>query len=336
MTTEIFFASNKIEVNDKQIQLMLNRFSLGKLLSLEGPTRGVMGQTIFVSTTNGDFVLKGNPIYDGQFLEEKFFVENINKRTNIPVPLPYRVDMSEDIFGWSYSVMPRFTGVHINNPYIQVNLTQKEKIDIAKLLGKTMAKLHSWRTLHYGEYEPINQTVRSFEGSYQKWLYKRIRYWLEDAKKYSLINFEDVKWVEWILDSSQKAFARKSLASFVMGDFKPDNFLLEKGVKGWSFKALFDFTTAYFGDPIADLPRMVLWYLSLEEKLLAKNFIFSYLECSNDQESFTERLKVHLLQQLVLDWGCAWATDNVTWNKKLSFSNWAKGYTDYIENLKVN
>ena len=39
----------------------------------------------FFSSTEGDFVLKGNPLFSGQFVEEKFFVENIHKRTNVIV-----------------------------------------------------------------------------------------------------------------------------------------------------------------------------------------------------------------------------------------------------------
>ncbi len=46
MTTEIFFASNEISVTDQQLQLMLDRFNLGSLISSQRPTNGVMGQTI--------------------------------------------------------------------------------------------------------------------------------------------------------------------------------------------------------------------------------------------------------------------------------------------------
>ena len=119
MTTEIIFASNKVEVTDEQLQVMLDRLNQGKLISWDKPTSGVMGHTIFVSSTGGEFVFKGNPLYEGQLLEEKFFVDNLHQRTTVPVPSPYIVDKSDDIFGWSYSLMPRLSGVHINNPSIE-------------------------------------------------------------------------------------------------------------------------------------------------------------------------------------------------------------------------
>jgi len=44
-------------------------------------------------------------------------------------------------------------------------------------------------------------------------------------------------------------------------------------------------------------------------------------------------MQVHMLQQCVLDWGCAKAMDKVTWDDKLSFSNWAQHYTESVASL---
>lgn len=92
--------------------------------------------------------------------------------------------------------------------------------------------------------------------------------------------------------------------------------------------ALFDFTTGYFGEPLADLPRLTLYYLELGRESLAESFVRSYLRASGETGALAERLQVHMLHQRVLDWGCAWAIDNVTWDKTLSFSNWARRYVD--------
>jgi hygromycin-B 7''-O-kinase len=207
VTTEILFSSNKLGViTNDQLQLMLDRFDLGQLISSAKTAQGVMEQTMFVTSSAGEYVFKGNPLYQGQFIEEKLFVENLKKRTKVPVPYPYLVDESEDIFGWSYSLMPRLPGRHMNSSEIQDKLNMEDKIKIVELLAKTLVELHSWNVDEYGEFDPINQTVRPFEGSYKTWLYNRIRFWLEDAKKYSVITSKDIEWVESLLDRSQDAF----------------------------------------------------------------------------------------------------------------------------------
>ncbi|WP_100011721.1 phosphotransferase [Lentibacillus sediminis] len=130
MTTKIIFASNKLgDVTNDQLQLMLNKFNKGKLLSSQRPANGVMGQTILISSTAGEFVLKGNPLYPGQFLGEQYFVENLQEKTNVVVPSPYLIDHSEGIFGWSYSLMPRLQGEHLDSAKINPN----EKLEIAEV-----------------------------------------------------------------------------------------------------------------------------------------------------------------------------------------------------------
>nr|WP_157076259.1 hypothetical protein [Alicyclobacillus kakegawensis] len=96
---------------------------------------------------------------------------------------------------------------------------------------------------------------------------------------------------------------------------------------------MFDFTTAYFGDPIADLPRMTAMYLENGEEELATHFLSVYLGHSGEREAFIERFRVHMLHQRVLDWGCAWAINNVTWDKDLSFSNWVERFLDVAASL---
>lgn len=59
MTAEIIFASNKLGIiNDDQLQSMLDKINLGKIISSKKTANGAMGQTMFVSSTEGAFVLK--------------------------------------------------------------------------------------------------------------------------------------------------------------------------------------------------------------------------------------------------------------------------------------
>ncbi|MEC0243244.1 aminoglycoside phosphotransferase family protein [Paenibacillus dokdonensis] len=328
MSTNIYFSSNQLgELTEAQLQQVLKRFSLGELLSFEKTEKGVGNQTLFISASSGEYVLKGNPLIETQFKEEKFYVDNLSKRTTLPVPSPYLTDESKDILDWSYSLMPRLPGRHIKGVETGLNLNAKK--GIAGIYARTLCELHGWKAVHFGEYDPEKRDgIRPFEGSYKTWLYDRIRYWLEDAKKYSVITAGDFDWVEDVLAASENVFDELNAPSFVMGDYQTDNILVEQSNHDWKISGFFDFTTGYFGDGIADLSNMVAMYLDHAEDELAKHFISMYIDCSEDKGNFIERFRVHMLHQRILDWGCAKATHNVTWDNDLSFSSWAVKYTE--------
>ncbi|MBE0336949.1 phosphotransferase family protein [Paenibacillus sp. 23TSA30-6] len=329
MTTTIYFSSNRLgEVADDQLQRMLDRFDLGRLISSGKTAEGVMGQTLYISSTAGQFVLKGNPLFQGQWAEEQFIVEQLHTRTQIPVPAPYLVDETEDIFGWSYSIMPCLDGQHIHTPELQARLTPPDQQQMAEMLAIVLLELHSWKVEDSGELDTSSLAIRPFDVSYRVWLYGRIRYWLEDARKYSDISVQDIAWVEGILEGSRQAFDQLNTNTFVMGDFKPQNFLVKNGDGGWKVSGLFDFTTAYFGDGVADLPKITIMYLENGEEELARRFLTAYLKGMEDKKGFVERFRVHMLYQQILNWGCAKAMKQVTWDDKLSFADWARKFTD--------
>ncbi len=310
------------------MQRVLDRFDLGRLLSSEKTAEGVMGQTLYISSTAGQFVLKGNPLFSGQWVEERFIVEQLDTRTSIPVPAPYLVDDTDDIFGWSYAVMPRLYGEHIHTPELQARLSSLDKQQMAERLAAALLELHSWKVKNSGELDTTTLAIRPFEISYRAWLYGRIRYWLEDAQKYSNISVMDMEWVEGILEDSRQAFDQLGAATFVMGDFKPQNVLVQNGENGWRVSGLFDFTTAYFGDGVADLPKITTMYLENGQEELAKQFLTVYFKGMETKEGFIERFRVHMLYQQILNWGCAKAMKQVTWDDKLSFAEWAQKFTD--------
>ncbi|MFD9625780.1 aminoglycoside phosphotransferase family protein [Peribacillus muralis] len=334
MTAEINFASNKLGIiHDDQLQSMLDKYNLGKMISTRKTANGAMGQTLFVSSTEGDFVFKGNPLYTGQFGEEKFFVENLKKRTNVSVPMPYIVDNSQEIFEWSYTLMPRLQGEHLNSEHLKNSLDLDDKYRIAELIAETLSEFHAWKADGFGELNLEKFDIIPFKGTYASWLYNRIMFWLEDAKKYSKITSEDFDWVNSLLYGSQDAFVDFSSPTFVMGDFKPENFLIYSEVSRWEISGVFDFTNSYFADPISDLIKMIIFYLNNDESEIAKHLVSVYCSELEEKEDIKKRIKVHMLHQRVLDWGCAKAMNMVSWNTELPFSQWAKTYTDSAASL---
>lgn len=334
MTSKIIFASKKLgTIHHNQLQAMLDRFNLGTLISSRKTELGAMGQTMFVSSTKGDFILKGNPLYHGQLEEEKFFIENIEKRTDTPVPIPYLIDKSSDIFGWSYALMPHLPGEHIDSKLLKNTLTKENKLQIAESIASTLTIFHKWKVADFGELHIETMKITPLKPTYTDWIFQRIMFWLEDAKKYSTITDEDIEWSRSLLAEAKEAFHSLDSPTFIMGDFKPGNFLVNSGESGWRISGVFDFTNSYFGDPVSDLIKMVTYYLNHNETGIAKHMLNKYFEGWSGRNFIKSRLKVHMLHQRVLDWGNGKATKTATWDDSISFSEWAAPYTELIASL---
>ncbi|MFK4997898.1 phosphotransferase family protein [Bacillus sp. N9] len=247
--------------------------------------------------------------------------------------MPYIIDDSQDIFGWSYSLMPRLRGEYLYSKHQKATLSVNEKLKISELISKTLAEFHTWTVNECGELNTENFNINRFKEPYVQWLYKRIIFWLEDARKYSIITSNDFQWVENLLEDSKEAFNHFTAPTFVMGDFKPGNFLLHLGDRGWEISGVFDFTNSYFADPISDLIKMIIFYLDNNEYEMAKHLVRLYCSEFEEKEYLIKRINVHMLHQRILDWGCAKATNMVTWDRELSFSHWIEAYTDSVANF---
>ncbi|MDP6358611.1 MAG: hypothetical protein QF473_26060 [Planctomycetota bacterium] len=93
------------QIRNQSFQLALDRFGLGDFVSAQAIPHGLFGQNVFLTSTEGEYVFRGHPLYRGQFETERFMAERLHKETDAPVPWPYLVDGSDDIFGWAYTIM---------------------------------------------------------------------------------------------------------------------------------------------------------------------------------------------------------------------------------------
>lgn len=334
MTTKIIFGSNKLgNIRNEQLQAMLVKFKLGTLLSAKKTEQGAMGQTMFIISTKGEFVFKGNPLYKGQLEEEKYFIEQLRQRTEVPVPIPYLIDDSTDIFGWKYALMPLLKGKHLTDSTLQHTMNTKDKCSIAQSIADALFAFHQWKVEDFGELDTHTLKITPFKTGYYQWLFDRILFWLEDARKYSKVTHDDLQWTKNLLEDSKEAFQRITSPTFVMGDFKPGNFLVQQKESSWSISGVFDFTNSFFGDPVSDLVKMLTYYLDNNEKVVAKHLVDAYFDKLTNKVDSITRLKVHMLHQKVLDWGNAKATKTVTWYDELPFYHWAGEYTQAMEDL---
>jgi hygromycin-B 7''-O-kinase len=122
-------------LSSAQFQAALDRFDLGELIQAEPVPFGNFGQNVFLTSTKGEFVLRGAPHYPWQFPKERFFSQLLHERTPVPVPWPYLLDPGDDILGWSYAIMPRLPGVQLIDPHVQNALGAEDKRGIARAMG---------------------------------------------------------------------------------------------------------------------------------------------------------------------------------------------------------
>ena len=141
------------QISDEQFQMALDRFQLGTFLRAEPVPYGLWGQNIFISSTQGEYVLRGTPHFWWQFPTEQFFAQHLHERTQVPVPWPYQIDYAEDIFGWSYVLMPRMQGLQLASAEVRSQLSAKDKRAIARTLGENLARMQDLTWPIAGRYD---------------------------------------------------------------------------------------------------------------------------------------------------------------------------------------
>ncbi len=150
-------------ISDQQLQMALHRFDLGDLIRAEPVSFGLFGQNLFITSTKGEFVLRGAPHYDWQFPTEKVFVEQLHKMTKTPVPYPYLYETAINIFGWSFVLMPRMPGLQIPDNKVVSNLMWQDRKSIARALAKMLTEIQTLSWDYAGRYDATTGKVQPME-----------------------------------------------------------------------------------------------------------------------------------------------------------------------------
>ncbi len=319
-------------INVNQFQMALEKFNLGKFVKAEKVPFGSVGQNVFLTSTEGDFVLRGNPFYSHQFAVEKFMVDNLHERTDVPVPWPYLLDTSTDIFGWKYVIMPRMPGLPLADGNIKGKINKENRKKIARLMGETLARMQEF-TWDFSGIHTDDSTVKPFEPSYGEWIIQGIRRHLEEAREISNITIEDVSWIDNLIAQNKEALHVPFQPCFVMGDYKEDNVVVSCNGGNWCVSGVFDFAMSHFGDGEFDLTRLYAMYLD-EDPALAKEFVSTYMHCKTPREGFVKRLQIYILNERLTIWEWAKRAKIVWWEDKMSLRDWIEPYIA-IEQLNL-
>ena len=324
--------SNRLgSLSNRQFQAALDRFDLGELVWAEPITFGNFGQNVFLTTTKGEYVLRGAPHYPWQFPKERFFTDLLHERTAVPVPWPYLFDPVDEIFGWSYVIMPRMPGVLLIDPDVRGALGSEDRQALACAMGETLAVMHTLTWPYAGEYDGRTDTIQPLDVRYCEWVVSRIRYCLQLAVPLSDRTTQvDVKWVEEVISRARKALDVPFQPGFVMQDFKEGNAVAECADGVWRISGVLDYIEAYFGDGEQDLSRAVGDYADRDPEL-ARAFVQAYARRMRElgrslRPGFAERFPVYMLLDRLIIWGFA-QRHGVWWDERLTLREWAGRYT---------
>lgn len=324
MTTQAF--SKRLGVlTPEQFQAALSRFELGDFVKAEPVSQGLFGQNVFVTSTKGEYVLRGAPHYPWQFPKEQFGATLLHEKTQVPVAYPYLLDALADIFGWSYLLMPRKAGVSATDSC----LTQTERLSVARALGQNLAAMHALTWPESGTYDLASNTIASFAEGFTAWFLADVRRLLCAAEKNGGTGREDSVWIVKMLREKESALAAEFEPCFVMNDYNPNNVVVQRRQGEWRVSGLFDLMEYYFGNGEADLMRLTAVYLAEGGTLgarLARAFITAYLEQRPASADFEERFELFMLRDRLIVWQYGTRPEVKWFSKGETFRHYAEPY----------
>lgn len=309
-------------ITREQFQAALKRFGLGAFVRATPTTDGLFGQNVFVTSSTGEYVLRGNPHYAWQFPTEQFFANLLHERTVAPTPWPYLLDPADDIFGWPYVLMPRMPGFHFTDDAWFATLSIEDRAAIAASMGETLADLHALTWPYAGRYDTATAQVMPYPNGYDAWVIERIEQYLSEARALSNHTTQaDVDWAEALIAKAHDALAVPYQPCVVMEDFHPGNVTVVRAEDGWRVGGVFDLMTLSFGDGEADLARLGRMYV-YEEPRLARAFIGAYLARRQPRAGFSRRLSIYLLHDCLIIWFFSLQRNDIWWPASMTLRGW--------------
>lgn len=311
-----------------QLQAALTRFELGQLIDVNFAGEGLFGQNLLLevdgSSGREEWVFRGAPHWSYQFSRERYFVEIVQRMTEAPVPWPFHVERDESLFGWSYALMPRLTGVRPS--VVRTTVGEDEWCDVARQIGAGLAEMHGASTEACGEYEPEGEAV-ACEPSYEDW-------WMRSVERHrsnclsipDALDEKDVAYIDGLLANHRHALSVPFQPCVVHHDFKEGNIHVNRGARGWEMSGIFDWMTAALGDAEQDLSRMASG-LGIAGPSAVRAFLDAYQALRPLREGARDRFRLYMLLDRLWIW--EYARRNQVWfPKEARFRRFARTSID--------
>jgi hygromycin-B 7''-O-kinase len=274
-------------LSNAQLQAALDRFRLGSLLNSEPAPGGVFGQNVLLTSTAGEWVLRGCPHYTWQFPKEMFFARLIGQSSPVLTPWPYMIEESCEIFGWSFALMPRLRGIQLDEES-RSRLSEDDGVAIAGALGHELALLHAvvWPSCADNSIGHVDtDALVPVRSSYRDWIAGKIDRRIAMCRAVSdAMSDADADWCRVVLAAGENALGAAFEPTLVHHDYKEGNVVVEEENGEWRVVGVFDLMECYFGHPEEDLVRAVWDYVSSGHAGRAREFLRSYFVAHPPQD----------------------------------------------------
>jgi aminoglycoside phosphotransferase (APT) family kinase protein len=345
MTEATKYSDRLGAISREQFEAVAARWNLGRFLKAETTTSGLFGQNAFVTTSGGEFVLRGAPHWvkgpddaeyrpedRWQFAKEKYFAQQLHERTGVPVPWPMLHDETSDIFGWPYLVMPKMPGTCFNERDILNALDPVDRLGVAKALGQTVAEMQTLTSPFAGDFGTRTIALEPYPGGAMTWNAQEIQKFASTAEKNGSITGDDRAWIDDIIARALKSTCSRP-NTYVHCDYKLNNLTVMKSNGVWRVTGLFDFHEARFADGGLDIVRTAYSYLDTEPQL-TRVFTDSYFGGISRDPSLTELMPLFVVNDRMKFWEFFAKPDaKVSWLKGKTFRSWTEPYVDVILEL---
>lgn len=281
-------------IEPDQLREAAARHDLGELRDAYPAPGGPFAQNVVLETTQGLFVLRGNPRGHAQLTKERRVARFIDERSTLPAPWPYRVCDDTETFGWTYAVLPFLPGT----PGLELwpTLDADGRIDLAAAAGEALAELHDARSNFFGPYDGQVDDFIELE-DFGDWFLHRLEHWRKACRAVHALSTDAEQYIDDLIDEHADALDEPFTPVLVHHDFTIDNLNFDPG----SFEAtgVFDLGEANLADGEEDLVRM-LGRLDTDEERQA--FVEAYTEGAPLRPGAESRLALYALVDHLKVW----------------------------------
>jgi hygromycin-B 7''-O-kinase len=241
---------------------------------------------------------------------------------------------ADEIFGWSYVIMPKLKGQQFNHKMEEV-LPRADRTAIAQALGENLILLHALTWDYAGKYSEDFDAIQPFSIPFGDWVIQRINDFLDTCSTYNNKTTEkDKQWVQEIISDGRKALEISFIPSFIMQDYQITNVTLDKLDEKWEVTGVFDFMENYFGDNEVDFSRTFANYAEQGDEELASAFVHAYFAKKKAREGFEKRFPIYMIMDRLIVWEWAQRTQNMWWDTELTFRQWCNKFIS-LDNVFV-
>ena len=346
MSEAIEYSKRLGKISDEQFAAATERLGVGTFVKAMPITSGLFGQNVFVTTSDGEFVLRGAPHWvdlsqEGpwnfqrndlwQFSKEAFFARLLHEKTGAPVPWPQLLDKQSDIFGWPYIIMPRMPGVCLDDQAARRTLNEDQRRSAADALGSTLASLQKLEWSFAGDFD-LSLQLAPYPGGHTQHVIRDTAKFTANARLNGSIDPEDDAWIRQVGETALVTPSGRPNV-YLHGDFKLGNTTLSVATGAVAVAGVFDLHESRFGDGASDLCRQACSYLDFDPAM-ASSFIGGYRSRVPNDPTIERRIPLYIVNERMRLWEYFTRPPEVSpWLKGKTFRDWARRYVDGILRL---